>query len=1710
MSDDSQDLAAGPSSSSQQHKESDLSSDQDAAMTGTEDLALEHQDSQHSSDDDEADDEHDHDHGHRYDDEDEDPFSEYGTSHISDTLRAFHGMMHGMPSRMRSILESLRSGDVNIQYTALQDLSEILLVSTEDNLQGQISTDLLVKELLNLMQPENTPEIMLVACRCLANLMEALPTSVGNVVYLGAVPILCSKLLEISFIDVAEQSLSTLEKISREFPAAIVREGGLTACLSYLDFFATSTQRTAVTIAANCCRNIPEDSFPVVRDCMPKLLDVLSSSDQRVVEQASLCVCGIVESLKYHPSKLEDFVNVDLLRAVLRLLVPGTTNLISSSIHTQFLRVLAHTARASPQLSADLFRLNVVETLYQMLTGVAPPSGTDDIASKLDSVIIMQALIHRPREQVMETLNVICELLPSESTNNFEISQNQFFITDRSVLKANNEKRIKLLKDCVPEVRRFAMILFPTLTDAFSSTVNLDVRRRVMTAHLKMLSNLDKPILLEALSVVSYASFLAAIFSQKDHHVLISMALQCSELLLSRLGDVYRYQLYREGVIAEITKLAHDDAVEVEELNEKPAADSEIASDDESDEPETHDEDVTSDQDDDAVIADAMYSDNESLEEEGLDYEDRDGHDDENVEHNESEDDEESGSESSGSHDSDSDDGPCHVARNVVSAQSQIKAAAKKFLENHETEKQSKQMKKKALKILTTLSELSESLEAYFLHRNAPDMSPEAGKALFTRLAGYFDADVLDSVTSAEILASGLIKVLLDIFGNPDENLARAAQATFLESFMGTSSKLKGKAGIADSPQTAFSSMIHKLQDVLSRSEHFDVTTIQQSPYEGSRGNSASFLAKQIKLKLVADEDSNVPRAYRSLMVSIHAIASFQSLADYLRPRISITPVSELDGISHTGRFAALSQALAAINNTGALSPADAQRLAAQLGAFNSHRAGSTSESYSRRHKWPEPEAPTTPGSNSGTRKSHNRNDATGTPSAKSSSEDESMNESAECENDKQDSDEEEDDPAPNALEALLNEFEGRHHSSSGHTSGSNDSDKNASDTKVSTPTKSPKAQSKASASKASSGSPAPSSKRARKTSLQTAAKGKSKSPKSDDSPTSNEWHIEFLIDGKVIPSDHTVFRTIYNFQNNDENNGRHVWTNVHQIKYRKVLGSATPRASSQPPSADSPEGSSSDGIPSSLTQHPITASVLRLLRILHDLNANIEDVMAENSEIVRLNVEPLTQFVNTKLTAKLNRQLEEPLVVASNCLPNWVEDLARCYPFLFPFETRHLFLQSTSFGYARSMTRWQSGQGNDDRRARDERQFLGRLQRQKVRIGRSKMFESALKVMNLYGSGQSILEVEYFEEVGTGLGPTLEFYATISREFAKKKLKLWRDIDTSEDELYVTGPTGLFPRPMTKAQLSSSNGTRILHLFTMLGKFVARSMLDSRLIDIHLNPIFFRIGDGSMSGIRPSLGAIKSVDPALARSLKMIKKFVVAKKEIDDDSSLTPEEKTAMYDSVMVDGCSIDDLCLDFTLPGYPNIDLLHRGAQKRVTMANVDKYLDLVIDMTLGSGVRRQIDAFRAGFTTVFPYTALNAFTPDELVSLFGRVDEDWSLETLMDSIKADHGFNMDSRSVKNLLQVMSTLSDTERRDFLQFTTGSPKLPIGGFRSLKPMFTVVCRPSEAPNTPDDYLPSVMTCVNYLKLPDYSDLETMRKRLMTAIKEGQGAFHLS
>lgn len=809
----------------------------------------------------------------------------------------------------------------------------------------------------------------------------------------------------------------------------------------------------------------------------------------------------------------------------------------------------------------------------------------------------------------------------------------------------------------------------------------------------------------------------------------------------------------------------------------------------------------------------------------------------------------------------------------------------------------------------------------------------------------------------------------------------REARGAFLQAFMGCT--ISERAQSQSTATTPFGVLINKLQDLLSRTEHFEVMTVGHNSLENTRSNAAYMLGKQLRLKLVADEDSDIPRSYRNIMVSIHAIATFKALEDFLHPRISLSDRPK----ASRSRDTILSQI------------ANAARLRDQLAENNgSNGSDLPRPSGSNRSANADPRASAKENSSSSpaTRSRARRSDQhvdTGN---------DHDDEPLECADERQlsedENDDDDDDGDDEELNAIVDDLDDDMSDENVHdpsavnmeiASSGKVTARKEDGTRVSTPSQSTPV------SKSSSG---PRSALSSASNGSLAMSGRPFSYAAAMASPASDWHIQFSIDGQPVSSDTTIYRAVHHNRRHLDPNGRNVWSAIHTVTFRRVPGPPPAESSTLTFNAsDSSSQNNGTGMPSSLSEDQTTASILSLLRVLHGMNATLDDILAETKDLIAVKPESLAQFINTKLTAKLNRQLEEPLIVASSCLPDWSEDLARSFAFLFPFETRHLFLQSTAFGYSRAMMRWNNSQTGDDGRhdhRRDDRPMLGRLQRQKVRISRSRILESAMKVMELYGSSPSVLEVEYFEEVGTGLGPTLEFYSTVSKEFSKKKLKMWRENDCGDAGEYAFGSRGLFPAPLSEGQLSSEFGKKQLQLFKTLGKFVARSMLDSRIIDISFNPAFFRIADTS-STVAPSLGTVKAVDNDLAKSLLLLKRFANAKKEIES-KTVSKDKKAQALEEVEVDGVQVEDLSLDFTLPGYPAIELIKDGSNIPVTMSNVDIYLDRVVDMTLGSGVQAQVEAFRNGFSQVFPHSALQTFTPSELVMLFGKAEEDWSIES------------------------------------------------------------------------------------------------------------------
>ncbi|KAK8438643.1 Ubiquitin fusion degradation protein 4 [Candidozyma auris] len=593
----------------------------------------------------------------------------------------------------------------------------------------------------------------------------------------------------------------------------------------------------------------------------------------------------------------------------------------------------------------------------------------------------------------------------------------------------------------------------------------------------------------------------------------------------------------------------------------------------------------------------------------------------------------------------------------------------------------------------------------------------------------------------------------------------------------------------------------------------------------------------------------------------------------------------------------------------------------------------------------------------------------------------------------------------------------------------------------------------------------------------------------SDKDPKSatEQDDFQFVINDEFIPTDTTIFGAIYDLtQPKSSSSLSEMWTKVHTIKFKR--NNNLLRSTSSILKHDM------------MTQDIIgsdTLTILRLLEFFYRLNIRLRKKGLANL--------PDDAFRSWELTLKLRRQLEEILVFASGTQPSWTMALTREFSFLFPLESRMLFLRNTSFGYSRLINHWQNTLGPEvwtqatEPRSRGVQ--LGRISRQKVRISRSILFQSALKVLEKFGSSPGILEIEYYNEVGSGLGPTLEFYSMVSREFQRSNLHLWRNSDSYEScdsmATYVNSKMGLFPQVMHQSPSKRKYNSKILHLFFCLGKFLARSLFDSRIVDIELHPLTFTIlrllEKGSMHEWNEhlTLETLSSVDESLARSLQSLL-------DIASCHQASQEKDT------------IQSLELFFTLPGMPEYELILNGANTRVTHENITEYVDAILAAILKDGVIRQIEKLAEGFSTVFPMKSLNVFSPEELCKVFGSGEEDWAEATILGAIQANHGYTKSSASVIRLAKILSSFDQEHRRKFLQFLTGSPRLPIGGFKSLRPEFTVVKKNPDEDLGSDNYLPSVMTCASYLKLPDYSSIDIMRSKLIRAITEGADSFHLS
>ena len=152
----------------------------------------------------------------------------------------------------------------------------------------------------------------------------------------------------------------------------------------------------------------------------------------------------------------------------------------------------------------------------------------------------------------------------------------------------------------------------------------------------------------------------------------------------------------------------------------------------------------------------------------------------------------------------------------------------------------------------------------------------ERAKNVLSRIASLFATS--DAMSSYEMQEGGLIGGLLRFAAGDDKDKEAQSQRRRLISQAFMHGEGSGDA--------AFISLVRRLQEALGKAEQFDVVSALPSGGD-NRQNPAGMLARQLKVRLVADEASGIPKSVSNVVVSIHAIATFQALNDYLRPKIT-------------------------------------------------------------------------------------------------------------------------------------------------------------------------------------------------------------------------------------------------------------------------------------------------------------------------------------------------------------------------------------------------------------------------------------------------------------------------------------------------------------------------------------------------------------------------------------------------------------------------------------------------------------------------------------------------------------------------------------------------------------------------------------------------------------------------------------------------------
>lgn len=354
-----------------------------------------------------------------------------------------------------------------------------------------------------------------------------------------------------------------------------------------------------------------------------------------------------------------------------------------------------------------------------------------------------------------------------------------------------------------------------------------------------------------------------------------------------------------------------------------------------------------------------------------------------------------------------------------------------------------------------------------------------------------------------------------------------------------------------------------------------------------------------------------------------------------------------------------------------------------------------------------------------------------------------------------------------------------------------------------------------------------------------------------------------------------------------------------------------------------------------------------------------------------------------------------------------------------------------------------------------------------KLHVRRPQVFIDSfhqLKVRNpneMYGK----LRVQFIGEEGMDAGGlTREWYMLLAREMFNPNYAL-----------FIPSANAVAFQPNSKSHINSEH----LDFFKFVGRIIGKAICDGYSMDVYFTRSFYK----HILGQEVTYQDMEDLDPDFYKSLKYLLEINLSDSDLHEYYFAFEEEEFGKMD--------VKEL-----IPG---------GKSIRVTEDNKMEYIKLLCHMKMTKNIIAQINAFLEGFYELVPKTLIAIFDSKELELLISGMPE-----IDIDDLRANteyYNYSETTPIVVWFWEVLEEFTQEERAEFMQFVTGSSKVPLEGFKALPGMGGFQKFQIHKSFTDADRLPTAHTCMNQLDLPEYPSKEILYIRLKLACSEGKEGF---